>query len=303
MRRSESRLYLPIALKLHAYGLYRLQDSEWCGTELYDRAKRPYRGRENPRTLFQEPLADGFLFQLGSWLFEEYLDANDEGFFQERQIEFLHEYIEDFAQLLLHAGVADSDGILEYADNLLARLDQLFDKSEEEFYAASRKNKWALRKLHRQFHRSFGEALIGIRPLYARNYAERVFHDRQLCGYIARLILDIGIDGTSGDEAPSQWCPRIQFPSWVRDSLLSRERGKCAACGADLATELQAPVHIDHIVPLSLGGCNDLVNLQVLCERCNLDKSIGEWPVTSSVPPYLERALRRRRSSARLPST
>ena len=67
-------LYLPLALKLHAFGLFRLQDAEWCGTDLYQRAKRPYRGRQEPRTLFQEPLADGFLYQLGLWLFEDYVN-------------------------------------------------------------------------------------------------------------------------------------------------------------------------------------------------------------------------------------
>jgi HNH endonuclease len=296
MPKSESRLYVPIALKLHAYGLYHLQDSEWCGTELYDRAKRPYRGRVEPRTLFQEPLADGLLFQLGSWLFEEYFDADDELVFQGRQVEVLCEYIEDLVQVLLHAGIAASDTIVEEAGNLLARLDQLFDSSEEEFYSSARKSKWALRKTYRQLRQSFAETLDEIRPLYAQNYAERVFHDRQLCGYIAQLILDIGIDGTTEDEEPSQWCPRIEFPSWVRDSLLSRERGKCATCKVDLAAELQAPIHIDHIVPLSLGGCNDLVNLQVLCNRCNLEKSIQKRPSTTSVPPYLERGLHRRRT-------
>jgi HNH endonuclease len=196
----------------------------------------------------------------------------------------------------LHAGIAPSDSIVEEVGNLLARLDQLFDSSEEEFYSSARKSKWALRKTYRQLRQSFAETLEEIRPLYAQNYAERVFHDRQLCGYIAQLILDIGIDGTTEDEEPSRWCPRIVFPSWVRDSLLSRERGKCATCKVDLAAELQAPIHIDHIVPLSLGGCNDLVNLQVLCNRCNLEKSTQKRPSTTSVPPYLERGLHRRRT-------
>jgi hypothetical protein len=175
MPKSESRLYVPIALKLHAYGLYHLQDSEWCGTELYDRAKRPYRGRVEPRRLFQEPLADGFLFQLGSWLFEEYFDADDELVFQGRQVEVLCEYIEDLVQVLLHAGIAASDSIVEEADNLLARLDQLFGGSEEEFYSSARKSKWALRKTYRQLRQSFAETLDEIRPLYAKTMQNASF--------------------------------------------------------------------------------------------------------------------------------
>jgi hypothetical protein len=79
-------IYLPVALKLHAYGLFRLQDSNWCGTELYDRAKRPYRGRSEPSGLFREPLPDGFLFQLSGWLFDDYLESDD--VFHYRDFEF-----------------------------------------------------------------------------------------------------------------------------------------------------------------------------------------------------------------------
>jgi hypothetical protein len=86
MKGLQGNLYLPLALKLHAHGLFRLQDSEWCGTELYDRAKGPYRGRVEPRTLFQEPLPDGFLFQLGLWFFEEYVESDD--FFHLRDLRF-----------------------------------------------------------------------------------------------------------------------------------------------------------------------------------------------------------------------
>jgi len=53
-------------------------------------------------------------------------------------------------------------------------------------------------------------------------------------------------------------------------------------------------------MPPSNGGSDELVNLQILCERCNLEKSSRTLPVTSSVPPYLERALKRRRPSRRL---
>lgn len=40
---------------------------------------------------------------------------------------------------------------------------------------------------------------------------------------------------------------------------------KCLACGSDDAT-------IDHVIPLSRGGKNDLDNLQVLCFSCNSRK-------------------------------
>ena len=45
----------------------------------------------------------------------------------------------------------------------------------------------------------------------------------------------------------------------------------------------------DHIVPLASHGANDVTNLQLLCEECNLKKSARSEPVSSL---YL-RALQR----------
>jgi len=42
---------------------------------------------------------------------------------------------------------------------------------------------------------------------------------------------------------------------------------KCARCGADRGFE------IDHILPKSRGGPDDLDNYQVLCRNCNRAKS------------------------------
>ncbi len=42
------------------------------------------------------------------------------------------------------------------------------------------------------------------------------------------------------------------------------QKGKCAACRSHLDG-----YHVDHIVPLALGGSNDCANLQLLCPSCN----------------------------------
>ena len=43
-------------------------------------------------------------------------------------------------------------------------------------------------------------------------------------------------------------------------------------------------MHIEHVVPFSMGGCNDLVNLQILCSGCNIKKGGLQDPVRSSIP-------------------
>jgi hypothetical protein len=70
---------------------------------------------------------------------------------------------------------------------------------------------------------------------------------------------------------------RIEPPRWARRAVYFRDHGHCAACGADL-TALIDPLparQFDHIVPLSLGGLNDVSNLQLLCQPCNGKKASG----------------------------
>ena len=134
-------------------------------TELCDRAKRPYRGRVEPRTLSQEPLPNGFLLQLGIWLFNEYFESDpyENYFLRNRSIDFWCEYMEDFRQVLLCSWVPPSDLLLEQADTLLKHLDDLYEQNEDAFYLAAGKNKRTLRKLLERFLESFGGKLLEIR--------------------------------------------------------------------------------------------------------------------------------------------
>lgn len=51
-------------------------------------------------------------------------------------------------------------------------------------------------------------------------------------------------------------------------ALKQRQRFKCACCGDSIKTKS----HIDHIVPIALGGTNDILNIQILCPTCNTKK-------------------------------
>jgi ATP adenylyltransferase len=61
-------------------------------------------------------------------------------------------------------------------------------------------------------------------------------------------------------------------PSTVRYDVLKRDR-KCVLCGAAPEVDSAVRLHVDHIIPRSKGGSNDISNLQVLCAECNLGKS------------------------------
>lgn len=51
--------------------------------------------------------------------------------------------------------------------------------------------------------------------------------------------------------------------------LIDRQKNKCAECGRSL---LITGYHVDHIMPLALGGTNWPWNLQILCPACNMEK-------------------------------
>jgi len=59
------------------------------------------------------------------------------------------------------------------------------------------------------------------------------------------------------------------IPASIRVSVFHRDACKCVFCGRS-AKKVQ--LEVDHIVPFSKGGSNDLSNLQTLCIDCNRGK-------------------------------
>jgi hypothetical protein len=51
----------------------------------------------------------------------------------------------------------------------------------------------------------------------------------------------------------------------IREELKTRFGNKCSICGAE-----DVPLYVDHIVPISRGGSDNIENLRLVCLRCNL---------------------------------
>ena len=64
---------------------------------------------------------------------------------------------------------------------------------------------------------------------------------------------------------------RINLPKGLRHEVFKRDGYRCVECGASV--DDGATLHIDHIIPLSRGGSDELDNLQTLCKDCNMNKS------------------------------
>lgn len=74
----------------------------------------------------------------------------------------------------------------------------------------------------------------------------------------------------------------------ARRDVLERDGWKCVACGT------QTRLTVDHIVPKSQGGGNELANLQTLCRPCH-DRKDNMVPRKDPTKPVRRRKVKPQR--------
>jgi 5-methylcytosine-specific restriction endonuclease McrA len=62
---------------------------------------------------------------------------------------------------------------------------------------------------------------------------------------------------------------REEISGSVRYEVLKRAKGRCECCGV---SKEDRPLDVDHIIPVSKKGKNDISNYQALCWLCNTNK-------------------------------
>lgn len=92
----------------------------------------------------------------------------------------------------------------------------------------------------------------------------------------------------SYSDEPTPVARRKAFGTATRNQITLRDGARCARC---LRTD---DLHIDHVVPLSRGGSNDINNLRFLCRACNLHKGSR---LDSEIPGWVDRSNRISESS------
>jgi hypothetical protein len=63
---------------------------------------------------------------------------------------------------------------------------------------------------------------------------------------------------------------KVRVMPALRWQVFGRDQWKCVACGRN--SHQGAILHVDHIIPRSLGGLDALDNFQTLCDVCNIGK-------------------------------
>ncbi len=62
------------------------------------------------------------------------------------------------------------------------------------------------------------------------------------------------------------------IPTALRYYVLVRDEHRCTSCGADPKLDRTVRLHVDHKIPVALGGETKPENLRVLCSECNYGK-------------------------------
>jgi 5-methylcytosine-specific restriction endonuclease McrA len=176
--------------------------------------------------------------------------------------------------------------LLDSFDELSYCLDEGFDVVHDTLTTTTRQlRNWALNNF---------ETVAGY---YIDDFANRALHNRQFCQEVSLMCVSaLGLlFSPDKSNATYKWTPnkghpifkRQRWPTWVQKALSARERGLCASCSVAFS-QLTRDSHIDHIVPLAVGGSNDISNLQLLCSACNLAKKTSHQTVSPSFQNYIQ---------------
>lgn len=291
-----SALHFAFTLRLYGYVLQCLSDHDFTGLDLFYRIKDCWKRRQPPHDLLIKPLERGLSTKIGEWCFSRMFDvdgaseSSSTAFIKTLDGEQLLWFLEDVA---IAAKQSDAFKNSEIVKALAATIKQIQDlgESDENAYWSKIEGDGSheLVDLFSKLCRTERQELARMGEPYVSEISDRILHDRQLCYFIAQTVMEIGFDGEQVDGLRVQWVARASWPTRVKEILIARDRGKCASCGVDMTMELKGKSHIDHMFALSVGGCNDLVNLQLLCSTCNQQKASRDADVKTSVPGYVRR--------------
>ena len=280
-------------MRLYSYVLTSLNDGNFTGLDLFYHIKDCWKRRDTPNDLLLRPVEQGLSARIGEWCFQDLVEVESPSaskaktYYKSLGKEDFPWFLKEVVEGARLSGFFSGEPLLDAIATRINEIDSLFVSHEEAYWqqieGAGRRD---LTKMFLQIYRNQRAAFQRMGQLYASEIGDRILHDRELCHFIAQTVMDIGFDGETVAGMRSQWLERERWPARIKEIVRSRDRGKCAACGIGIVQELREEGHVDHIFAIAAGGCNDLVNLQLLCSNCNRKKLDRAETATSSVPRY-----------------
>ncbi|NSZ00648.1 HNH endonuclease [Agrobacterium tumefaciens] len=191
----------------------------------------------------------------------------------------LHEFIRCiWMDILLEApddGAMNSGYIKQFLDAFDVVHKEAIFESEDAFLSFMDENQ--------SFHEALDDMTDEVFHILFTDVAFLQAFNRLCSGYIKDY--SEACDGGSG------YLKRVSIPKWARRAIFYRDRGECRACKRNLTglvTTFDTDCY-DHIVPLASFGANDVTNLQLLCEPCNLLKSSRDVAVSKKYQRVIPR--------------
>lgn len=279
-------LIFPFLLRLDGHMLTLVLDSLFMGravSHLRRRMKKEY-----PKGIIHRPVERGVAHTVA-----------------ERAIDSWFDNIHSFGVEDQNTGYYDALNLLDtitdvyiLSDNRTKRLDALDNEIQDLLYKSSKikdADDWCdlamgegIDLVH-EFVSAYrkSKAYRQMRDIYIAALADRILHDRQLCSYLAGQMLTLAPRSRKkGVFERKRIVNRVNWPAFVKKIVVARDRGKCSYCKIDMTLEMLENPHLDHIYPISKGGCNDIVNLQLCCEKCNRNKGTRQLATSPSIPEY-----------------
>jgi 5-methylcytosine-specific restriction endonuclease McrA len=88
-----------------------------------------------------------------------------------------------------------------------------------------------------------------------------------ICGIVPRSVMEPGPDEVPARRKPKN---RRKPAPTLRAEVIERDEGRCRFCGSQCSDDWPMDrLTIDHLLPTSRGGKNELENLVVACWQCN----------------------------------
>ena len=159
----------------------------------------------------------------------------------------------------------------KFAYNAENMKNKTIDKRASELF-----NKSNIQKVYNQLIKERSQSIIknvsNINPDLLKKIEKYKKENETIIEFIENAVLKSLPKEILSEKELKEINRRKNINSSTRYSILERAGFKCQCCGVKPLKNNNITLHVDHIIPRSLGGSDNIDNLQILCNKCNLSK-------------------------------